>query len=177
MGKTTGTIYTCNYTSNTPGGPMRAWNPNNGAPPAGGRLTPAAALWTPGGNATPSLNGNSSTAIGDQLQAKVTFGTANNAALPSGNVTAVFTFTPANDAQSNQAGASPFLSGGTFVCSQSCQGQLQQGANSNQAVYVFGSTPVYNGGLPGSYELTIVNTDSSTPPVQWSTDPEFDTSS
>lgn len=172
-----GTVYLCNYSSNTPGGPVRSWNPNNGALPAGGRLTPNQALWTPGGPGTPMLNGNNSTTLGDQIQAKVTFGTANNAALPIGNVTAVFTFTPANDALGNQAGASPFLSGGTFVCSQTCQGQLQQGANSNQAVYLFGPTPVYNGGLPGAYELTIVITDSSTPKVQWSTDPEFDTSS
>ena len=131
------------------------------------------------GVATPSLTGNTLNGpAGDRVQASITFGTANNAALPVGPVTAVFTFTPANDALTNQAGASPFLSGGTYLCSQSFPGGQQSGANRNLATYTFGPTPVYNGGLMGSYELTIVITDSSSPnPVQWSIDPEFDTGS
>lgn len=51
------------------------------------------------------------------------------------------------------------------------------GRNSPTATYVFGPTPIYNGGLPGNYELTIVIQDSSTSPVQWSIDPEFETGS
>ena len=109
------------------------------------------------------------------MQASVTFGTANHAALPSGPVTADFTYTPAFDAATSQAGASPYLSGGTFVCSQAFPGVLQHQSNNNQAVYTFGPTPVYNGGLMGSYELTIVITDNNG--TQWSTDPEFDTGS
>ena len=176
-----GQIYTCNYTFNTPGSPLRSINPNIGNP-KGGRLTAANPLWTSSsGNQVPSqptLNGNTRNGpAGDQLQASVTFGTANSATLPSGKVTAAFTFTPANDASTGQAGASPFLAGGTFVCSTNSTQTAPQSTDTTNgtATYVFGPTPVYNGGLPGSYELTIVITDSSTSPVQWSTDPEFET--
>lgn len=161
-----GTLYTCNYQFNI----LPGWNRNLGNPPRGGRLAALGSgpLWSPapsGGATQPTLMGNSGGVAGDQIQAVVTF----NAGAPS-NPVAVFTFTPAQDAATNQIGASPFLSGGTFVCSQSFTGVQQKNSTTT---YVFGPTAPYNGGLQGAYELTIVITDSTG--TQWSIDPEFDT--
>ena len=177
-----GILYTCNFTFNTTTiiPPMR--NPNIGNQ-LGGRLTAANTLWTqpPPGTAPaiPVLNGNTAGQTnGDSMQAQVTFGTSNGAILPVPPLTATFTYTPSNDAPASQVGASPFVGGGTYTCSQVfAKVQPQSGRNSPTATYVFGPTPIYNGGLPGNYELTIVIQDSSTSPVQWSIDPEFETGS
>lgn len=164
-----GVLYTCNYQFNA----LLGWPKNLGSQPRGGRLTAASQLWTasqapnptPVGCSQPSLMGNSGSVPGDTIQVSVTW----NAGSPTAPVNAVLTFTPAIDAQTNPIGGSPYVSGGTFVCSRLFPG-VQNGRTST---YLFGPTDPYNGGLKGSYELTIVITDANG--TQWSIDPEFDT--
>jgi hypothetical protein len=120
---------------------------------AGGRLQGAGF-----GATTPRLNG------GDSLQVVVTWG-GNNA---PGQLTGYFVFSPAPSAGSNQTAPSPFLNGSNYVCYQS----LTASKSGNGQQYTFSSFTVPSGAPAGNYELTLVVDNAG---VQWSEDPEFDT--
>jgi hypothetical protein len=97
---------------------------------------------------------------------------------PPNALVAYFIFSAAQDASSTQSGASPFV-GGT---GQAISYQLQQAplvSSGGRSTYTF-EPFTYNGGRPGSYELTVVvetGTGNLAITKQWSADPEFDTGS
>jgi hypothetical protein len=95
-----------------------------------------------------------------------------------GTLTGTTVFTESPLALTTQTTATPFVRGGAngnFLClaTQTAPGVV----SGNTTVYTF-PPMVYYGGLPGDYELTFIATNHAvSPPVQWSEDPEFDTSS
>jgi hypothetical protein len=122
---------------------------------AGGRLQGAGF-----GAVTPRLNG------GDSLQVVVTWGGSN----PPSSLNGYFIFSPA--AGATQTAPSPFLNGTNYLCFQ------EQVANKSATgqQYSFTAFTVPTGAAAGNYEVTIVVENATTPPsVQWSEDPEFDT--
>jgi hypothetical protein len=113
-----------------------------------------------GFNGVPSLN------AGDSLQVVVRWGGPN----PPTQVTGYWIVSPAASAGS-QSTPSPFVNGGKFVC----YGTASVGQDANNPTYTFAPL-AYGGSQPGNYELTFVVEDGSTsPPTQYSEDPEFDT--
>jgi hypothetical protein len=91
-------------------------------------------------------------------------------------LTATIVFTESQLALTNQTTATPFvMASNNFLClaTQQAEGVVA----GNTTVYTFPAL-LYSGGLPGSYELTFVASNNyAETPVQWSEDPEFDTSS
>ena len=112
---------------------------------------------------------------GDSIVISVAFPAASGA---PATLTGTTVFTESQLALTNQTTATPFVRGGAngnFLClsTQQARGSVV----GNTTVYAF-PPMVYGGGLPGSYEVTFVATNNgASPPVQWSEDPEFDTSS
>lgn len=88
---------------------------------------------------------------------------------PPGQLRGHFIFSPSAGAHPNQTTPSPFVNGSKFLCLDT---QTKPAVNNS---YAFDAL-TYRGSLPGSYELTFVAEDFSTsPPTQWSRDPEFET--
>jgi hypothetical protein len=87
-------------------------------------------------------------------------------------LTGYYVFSPA---AANQTAPSPFLQDGNYLCFKVASANLEAG--SNPPTYTFQGL-VYGGLYPGNYELTFVaEAYTSTPAcIQWSKDPEFDTS-
>lgn len=113
----------------------------------------------------PSLSAN------DTLTVKVQW--AGNSATAPSSLTAYYVFSQAPNA--NQIAPSPFLQDDNYVCFKTAS--ASRDANSTPATYTFPAL-TYSGGLVGRYELTFVaEAYTSTPScIQWSDDPEFDTS-
>ncbi len=127
-----------------------------------------------GGNLTGGFDNGATLESGDSLTVTVVYPAANGA---PGSLDGVFVFSASPFAGRSQTAPSPFVRGanGKFVCvtTKTATGV----ATGNTTEYPFASIP-YGGGLVGVYELTFVAIDkSTTPPTQWSEDPEFDTSS
>lgn len=97
-------------------------------------------------------------------------------ATPPAQLSGTFVFSAA-PSTTEQATATPFVrADGNFVCLTTVtSGPSVSGGVST---YTFVS-PTYPGGTQGAYELTFVAADNSVAntPIQWSEDPEFDTSS
>ncbi len=109
----------------------------------------------------PRLNG------GDRVEVVVTWAGPN----PPDSVNGYFICAPTQG--SNQTAPSPFKNGNNYVCFTRLL--AKQAATGGQQ-YPFGSFTVSTGAAAGSYELTVVIEDArTTPSVQWSEDPEFDT--
>ena len=128
----------------------------------GGRLSGGFA-----GGARPTLQN------GDRLAVSVSF-QAGDSTAPVNQLNGIFVYTAAADAPSNQADPSPFVQGGgNFICAA---GQFAAGVSQgSDKVFTF-APYIYNGGRPGSYELTFVAiNDVGTAQYQWSEDPEFET--
>jgi hypothetical protein len=112
---------------------------------------------------------------GDSIVVSVVYPAATGA--PS-TLTGTTVFTESPLAPTTQTSATPFVRGGAngnFLClaTQQAQGTV----SGNTTVYAF-PPMLYGGGVPGSYELTFIASNNTvSPPVQWSEDPEFDTSS
>lgn len=112
------------------------------------------------------FNGTPVMSSGDSLQIVVRWGGQN----PPAQITGYWIVSPAASAPS-QTTPSPFLNGSKYVCFSS----QQVTKDTNGPTYTFAGL-VYNGSQPGNYELTFVVQDgTTTPPTQWSEDPEFDT--
>ena len=124
-----------------------------------------------GGKLTGGFVNGSVLNSGDNLVVSVVYPT--QGASPQ-TLTGVFVFTAAPAASSNQATPSPFVVGSSnnFVCVTSVPSAAGV-TGTNAVTYNFPAVP-YAGGSPGSYELTFVAIDGD---LQWSEDPEFDTSS
>lgn len=111
---------------------------------------------------------------GDSIAITVAYPAASGSPLTLAGTTV---FTESQLALTNQTTATPFVRGGAngnFLClsSQEATGAVL----GDITVYAF-PPMVYGGGLPGSYEVTFVaSNNAASPPVQWSEDPEFDTS-
>jgi hypothetical protein len=119
-----------------------------------------------GGNTPPTLNPS------DSLTITVQWGGSPQSA-PS-SLTGHLVFSPA---ASNQTAPSPFLDGvANYMCYQ--QYTVGQDAGNGPVTFTFPNL-VYGGNVAaGSFELTFVaeqNT-NTTAAIQWSEDPEFDTS-
>jgi hypothetical protein len=123
-------------------------NSNNG-----GRLT------GDGFNGVPTLQN------GDTLQVIVRWA-GNN---PPQQINGYTMITPSGG--SSESSPSPFLTSGNFVCYLA----NTIGKDANTPSYTFPPL-TYNGGEPGSYELTFVaEVTSGSTTMQWSEDPEFET--
>lgn len=120
---------------------------------SGGRLQGAGF-----GASTPRMN------HGDSLQVVVTWGGSN----PPGSLTGYFVISPTSG--SNQTAPSPFVNGSNFVCFL----PLTASKSLNGQQYTFTSTllAIPSNATAGNYELTLVVESAG---VQWSEDPEFDT--
>ena len=77
-------------------------------------------------------------------------------------------------AAADQSIPSPFTSGGKFVCFTSQTGVTGTANGQGVTVYTFDAL-TYGGGIQGQFELTFVSENPTTPPTQFSEDPEFDT--
>jgi len=120
------------------------------------------------------VGGTPNLQMGDRFTVSVVYpSTTGNPSVMAG----AFVFTTAPDAPAGQSTATPFVFSynDAFVC---CLMATATGVISgNTVVYTF-SPLEYIGRLPGKYELTFVAINNeTTPPQQWSEDPEFDTSS
>jgi len=98
-------------------------------------------------------------------------------ATPPAQLSGTFVFSAAPSATA-QATATPFVrEDGNFVClTTGTSGPLSIGG---VTTYTFTSPAHPGGGPQAAYELTFVAADNTNPaqPIQWSEDPEFDTSS
>jgi hypothetical protein len=111
-----------------------------------------------GFNTTPRMNG------GDTLQIVVTWAGSN----PPHHLTGYFVISPVQSA-SNQIAPSPFKDGSNYLCYKSLRADKGTG---QQYTFSTSSFTIPTGAPAGQYELTLVVEDGS---VQWSEDPEFDT--
>ena len=101
----------------------------------------------------------------DQLQVTVKF--LGNQSIPS-SLNGYMIISPYQGA-TNQTTPSPFLNGSNPLCFKSQSGVTGDSTNT----FTFAAL-TYNGGYAGQYELTFV-AENPANGVQWSEDPEFDT--